>query len=951
MRSESRKDQSVFDFNAEDDSTEIASIERMRKFKGGDNHRAEDSRLSKYDFLRCFSGDASSHHSEISNVDACSSRKGENEMMDISTSRDCKGLDYGGQVAYEHEKISSRCFQTRLLNLQELRDKQLNCSTAMLEDPSYEAAVDMTSDDDDDECSTGSPLSVSVSDSSENEGEHRCIDGYFERKQKCQFFFEDVKSQEIIVCTDFVRYGDKVCTETLLIFRSDCIKIETIRTSECEQDLHLEVAILDVNFMEWYWVQSVATAYFLVHVTSTAKAEIEKVLGTIGPAKLAFAVSDPGWFEKVQMIMSLSERYGKISKLDYDCLDLSNEMIREIDEFVSEKTMFGANGFSNGISESFEELVFPKGDSDAVSISKRDVELLQPDTFINDTIIDFYIKYLESKLLPEDKDRFHFFNSFFFRKLADLDKNPGSAFEGKVAFQRVRKWTRKVDIFRKDYLFIPVNFNLHWSLIVVCHPGEAAFFKDGKVNENEKVPCILHMDSIKGSHVGLKDLVQSYLWEEWKERHMDAKEAAENDVLRFSDMRFVPLELPQQENSFDCGLFLLHYVELFLKEAPLTFNPFSIKKFSIFLNKGWFPPAEASLKRLFIQKLIYELLEGQPCTNCSTIANDCLEVAKLPEEDSENDLTVELASDRCNPAGLSLGRSLGSDVDSGGVSELLESSTFACAQNVKGLSYGEVLAAAHVGSSCADGQSHSFQHAINVQQLGCIMMPNENETDVDLLGTTYLSTEEANGEPESCTFSSESKRNSFFEPAASELCSTSGQCSMQPKPCADRSVSCESSSGSQPKHDLLEGNFSEKPQTDQETDHPQLIDRLADKPNCESSGNGESTSADESTIPESKENAESFVSCQENLPFSSTGVTEPSEMEKGSPCVKEGAEIEPGDNVVSVDICNHSSVSAADGQEAMDLAEDYRVHQPHHKRMKLMTERRNTRNMGCTPEL
>lgn len=40
----------------------------------------------------------------------------------------------------------------------------------------------------------------------------------------------------------------------------------------------------------------------------------------------------------------------------------------------------------------FEDVVYPEGDSDAVSISKRDVDLLQPDTFINDTIIDFYIK-------------------------------------------------------------------------------------------------------------------------------------------------------------------------------------------------------------------------------------------------------------------------------------------------------------------------------------------------------------------------------------------------------------------------------------------------------------------------------------------------------------------------------------------------------------------------------
>lgn len=44
------------------------------------------------------------------------------------------------------------------------------------------------------------------------------------------------------------------------------------------------------------------------------------------------------------------------------------------------------------------------------------------------------------------------------------------------------------------------------------------------------------------------------------------------------------LQLPQQENSFDCGLFLLHYVELFLEEAPVNFNPFKISKFSTFVS-------------------------------------------------------------------------------------------------------------------------------------------------------------------------------------------------------------------------------------------------------------------------------------------------------------------------------------------------------------------------------
>lgn len=44
------------------------------------------------------------------------------------------------------------------------------------------------------------------------------------------------------------------------------------------------------------------------------------------------------------------------------------------------------------IAQNFEDVIYPKGDPDAVSISKRDVDLLLPETFINDTIIDFYIK-------------------------------------------------------------------------------------------------------------------------------------------------------------------------------------------------------------------------------------------------------------------------------------------------------------------------------------------------------------------------------------------------------------------------------------------------------------------------------------------------------------------------------------------------------------------------------
>ncbi|KAH9626082.1 hypothetical protein KSS87_012417, partial [Heliosperma pusillum] len=284
--------------------------------------------------------------------------------------------------------------------------------------------------------------------------------------------------------------------------------------------------------------------------------------------------------------------------------------------------------------------------------------------------------YLKNGIPHERRNNFHFFSSFFFRKLADLDKNPSSVFDGKAAFQRVRRWTRKINIFEKDYIFIPVNYNLHWSLVILCHPGEVANFNEENINEALKVPCILHMDSIRGSHAGLKDRVQSYLLEEWKERQ---KETSEDVYSKFLNLRFLSLEvyllqfyavlificalfvdglilvraltpvsflrqLPQQENCSDCGLFLLHYAELFIDEAPPNFSPFRINKFDHFLKPNWFIPAEASLKRVHIQRLIYELLKCLSHECASPPKNNFSHSPTVPVN-KENDNGIEIISE------------------------------------------------------------------------------------------------------------------------------------------------------------------------------------------------------------------------------------------------------------------------------------------------------------------
>ena len=47
---------------------------------------------------------------------------------------------------------------------------------------------------------------------------------------------------------------------------------------------------------------------------------------------------------------------------------------------------------------------------------------------------------------------------------------------------------QSVDIFKKDFVFVPIHDALHWSLAVICHPG--ATFNDATQ------PLILHLDSM-----------------------------------------------------------------------------------------------------------------------------------------------------------------------------------------------------------------------------------------------------------------------------------------------------------------------------------------------------------------------------------------------------------------------------------------------------------------------
>ncbi|KAI8048367.1 hypothetical protein BDF22DRAFT_623865 [Syncephalis plumigaleata] len=69
--------------------------------------------------------------------------------------------------------------------------------------------------------------------------------------------------------------------------------------------------------------------------------------------------------------------------------------------------------------------VYPFDGVKAIAISNNDYQRLRDGEFLNDTIIDFYLRYhLDSlKCTPQLLDKVHLFNTFFYHKLTQHQNN------------------------------------------------------------------------------------------------------------------------------------------------------------------------------------------------------------------------------------------------------------------------------------------------------------------------------------------------------------------------------------------------------------------------------------------------------------------------------------------------------------------------------------------------
>lgn len=164
-----------------------------------------------------------------------------------------------------------------------------------------------------------------------------------------------------------------------------------------------------------------------------------------------------------------------------------------------------------------------------IEITKIDLDCLKPYHYLNDKIINFYLKYMYRTLLNHQQQRrVHIFDSFFSEALDQMDES------------RVIRWLRRVNIFEKDFILVPALIDEHWFLIVIIDAPLLAGAEDSKANINNnynlrrKRPRIMIMDSMRSHAERKKPQLVKYLYDFLKSACVIQKNMSKTQIENLS---------------------------------------------------------------------------------------------------------------------------------------------------------------------------------------------------------------------------------------------------------------------------------------------------------------------------------------------------------------------------------------------------------------------------------
>ncbi|XWS39027.1 hypothetical protein CRYUN_Cryun18bG0015000 [Craigia yunnanensis] len=186
-------------------------------------------------------------------------------------------------------------------------------------------------------------------------------------------------------------------------------------------------------------------------------------------------------------------------------------------------------------------------ENSSIDIRGEVLQCLKPGAWLNDEVINLYLELLKERENREPKKflKCHFFNTFFYKKLV----SPESGYN----YRAVKRWTsqRKLGycLFDCDKIFVPIHKDIHWCLAVI----------------NKKDQKFQYLDSLKGRDAKVLNALAKYFVEEVRDK-------SGKDIDISSWEREYVEDLPAQENGFDCGMFMLKYIDFYSRGFSLCFE-------------------------------------------------------------------------------------------------------------------------------------------------------------------------------------------------------------------------------------------------------------------------------------------------------------------------------------------------------------------------------------------
>lgn len=245
------------------------------------------------------------------------------------------------------------------------------------------------------------------------------------------------------------------------------------------------------------------------------------------------------------------------------------------------------------------ELKYTFSDKKVFSITYSDFKTLYDNDWINDSLIDFFIKYEMDKAVYQKhlfkQSDIYAFNSFFFTKLMS-----GDEFDDNIDYYgNIKRWLNKLNLMSYPNIIIPINENLHWYCCVIkglpqllesalkrkerlassnhaAEINESHYDEDDSNLESTSVssaltpeasvktkksyqPEIFIFDSLRQKHTNIHFPLKKFIIDYCKDKY---------DVdIEKNEIRMHSAKVPKQNNFNDCGIHVIYNVRKWLNNS------------------------------------------------------------------------------------------------------------------------------------------------------------------------------------------------------------------------------------------------------------------------------------------------------------------------------------------------------------------------------------------------